>query len=172
MYIRCFRKSRYNIRSLLHTGIVLVWVAGLALGCSAVRFYGDVYCGLLESAAMHRPDFAGLSVINLIPLLISAAAVNIYPELSYILCLCRGFLLGFGLGACVLVYGTAGMMMAWLLLFSFLLFSPVLLWYWSCVMQGQRITGRDTLMCACGAFVLAWAEHWVIVPFLQEIMIF
>lgn len=173
MQRRCFHKSRYFIHSILQTGIFPVWIAGLALGFSTDRFYGDVYCGLFEMAPLCQPDFAGLAMVNLIPLLISAFAVLIFPGVVYILCLLRGILLGAGLLACVRIYAQAGPMMAVLTLFSLVLFSPVMLWYWSRVWNGDR-SGflADTLFCICAAMVLLWLDLCVIAPFLREIMIF
>lgn len=173
MYIRCFRKSRRYRRFHLHTGICLVWIAGLALGFAADRFYGDVYCGFLECAPMCQPSLFGLAVVNVFPLLISAFAAFINRNLLYGFCLLRGVGLGLGLCACARVYGQAGLMMSVLLLFSLVLFSPVLLWYWSGVLRCERTgIGRDTAVCLCIAAVLALADYWLIAPFLWEVMIF
>ena len=173
MYIRCFFMSRRRYRNLLHTGIVLVWIAGLALGFAAERFYGDVYCGQFELAPTCSPDFWGLAVVNLFPLLISAFAVWINPRLIYLLCLLRGMSLGLGLCACAKLYGQAGLMMASLLMFSLTLFSPVLLWYWSGVLSWETVARRRNTAVCCGiALVLALVDLWVIAPFLQEVMNF
>jgi len=173
MHRRCFEKSRHFYRSILHTGICPVWVAGLALGFAADRFCGDLYCGLLEQAPLWLPDFWGLALVNIFPLLISACAVLIFPALLYVLCLFRGLMLGIGLLGCIRIYGQAGPMMAGLLLFSLLLFSPVMLWYWDRALN-SRHTGllADTLFCCSAALVLLGADLWITAPFLREIMIF
>ena len=173
MYTRCFSMSRRHYRTLLHTGIVLVWIAGLALGFAAERFYGDVYCGRFELAPMGSPSFWGLAVVNLFPLLTSAFAVWINPNLIYPLCLLRGMSLGLGLCACAKLYGEAGLMMASLLLFSLTLFSPVLLWYWSQALSRKTADlRRDTAVCCGIALALALVDLWVIAPFLLEVMNF
>ena len=173
MQRRCFEKSRRFYRSILHTGICPVWVAGLALGFAADRFCGDLYCGLLEQAPLCRPDLWGLALMNVFPLLISAFAVLIFPAVLYLLCLLRGVSLGMALLGCVRIYGTAGPMMAALLLCSLLLFSPVMLWYWNRALSRDR-SGllADTLYCCAAALVLLGADLWIVAPFLGEIMIF
>jgi len=173
MYIRCFGNCHRYRSYRLHTGICLVWIAGLALGFAADRFYGDVYCGLLTCAPTCQPSFWGLAVVNVFPLLISAFAAYIYPNLLYILCMLRGLSMGLGLCACARIYGQAGLMMSGLMLFSLVLFSPLLLWYWSAAVSLERLSfQRNTVICFCVALVLALADFWIIAPFLQEVMIF
>lgn len=173
MQRRCLDKSRQFYRAILHNGIYPVWVAGLTLGFAADRFYGDVYYGLLEQAPLCQPDLWGLALVNVFPLLISALAVLIFPALLYFLCLIRGISLGAGLAACAGIYGQAGPMMALLLLFSLVLFSPVMLWYWTralCADHAERLA--DTLLCCAAALVLLGVDLWITAPFLGEIMIF
>ena len=173
MHIRYFAKSRYFYRSVLHTGVYPVWVAGLALGFAADRFCGDLYCGLLELAPLAAPDIWGLIVINVFPLLISAFAVSIYPYVLHILCLLRGMVLGMGLLGCVRLYGRAGLMMAGLLMFSLVFFSPVLLWYWNrSFLREKAALMQESVACLVLAMVFAWVDVGVIAPFLREIMIF
>lgn len=173
MYIRCFNVRRRFCRTDLHAGISLVWIAGLALGCLADRFYGDVYRGFFEGASLLQPGLLGLAAVTVFPLLISAFAVWINPFLLYIPCLLRGFTLGLALCACGTVYGQAGPMMFGLLVFSLLTYSPVLLWYWYRALTLESWNfHRDTWLCFGIGLVILSLDYWIIAPFLQEIMIF
>lgn len=173
MHRRWFMKVRRSFRNLLHPGICLVWIAGLALGFAADRFYGDVYCEVLELAPMCQPTFSGLSTVNVFPVLISALAVLINTNLIYILCLFRGMLLGLAVCACGKIYGEAGLMMVCLMLFSLLVFSPVMLWYWTGAMGAQRnkLLSSSTV-CAAIALIVAWIDDWLVAPFLWQVMNF
>lgn len=163
--------SSFDKNTFLPAWIVLNWVAGLSLGVFADRFYGEAYRAYLLLAPHRIPDFFGAVCMNMLPLLISAYAVCFIPKLLSFLCLIRGMLTGLGISGVAALYGCAGVPVASLLLFRFLLFNPLLLWYWmrreesGCFLQ-------DTLWCILIGMVLSWLDCALVAPILREIMIF
>ena len=173
MYLRCFATSRLDQYTILRTGIWLVWVAGLSLGFAADRLYGDAFGECIALAPVEVPTVSGLFTVNVLPLLISACAVLISPYLLYPLCLFRGGLLGASLSAVASIYGAGAGIMSSLLLFSSLVFSPFLLYFWVGLIQREHKSfGSSFLFYGGIGLLVAALDNWVIVPFLREILIF
>ena len=146
-------------------------IAGLSLGVCADRFHGEAFRACFLLTPYQIPDYLGMICVNILPLLISVYAVS-YFLILLLLCLIRAFLTGFGISAVAALYGNAGSIMGGFLLFSLLLYGPVLLWYW---MRGQRGGQKfrcSTVLCAGIALVLSCLDRWLIAPLLWEIINF
>ena len=150
----------------------LIWGAGLSLGVAADRFYGEAFRACLLLAPHQIPSFLGTMCVNVLPLLISAYAVSFFPMAVYSLCLFRGVLTGAGISALASLFSEAGGMMCFFLLFSLLVYSPVLMWYWFRMLRDPSSFRRDTTLCIAIGIGVAFLDRGIIAPLLQEIMIF
>ena len=170
MYRRSFSMSSFDKNTFLPAAIVLCWIAGLSLGICADRFHGEAFRACFLLTPYQIPDYFGTMCINFLPLLISAYAVSYL--LILLLCLLRAFLTGIGISAVAALYGSASGMMGGFILFSLLLYGPVLLWHW---MRGQRAGRRfrcSTALCAGIAVIISCLDRFLVAPLIWEIMNF
>ena len=173
MYKRCCFMSRFDKNIFLLTWLYLVWIAGLSLGFFADRFYGDAFDVYIQEAPASCPSFSGCLAVNVLPLLISACAVFFLRSIAYPICFFRGIFLGFGIGAIARGYNCAGFLLGGLLLFSIILFTPFLLWFFCRRLEfGSHSFRRDMLLCLVVGIVVAGLDAWVVSPFLQEVINF
>lgn len=173
MHQRCFAIRRFDKNTFLLCQLCLVWIAGLSLGYAAARFCGDALNACVTLSVAGTPTFFGALSVNFFPLLISACAVFFYRSLAFALCFFRGVLLGLGFGAVCSAYQGAGLMVTVLLMFSAVVFAPVMLWYFCRrIRSGKLSFGRDTLWCLMLSLVTAIADVWIVSPMLLEIMNF
>ena len=173
MYQRCFCVGCFDKNAILWLRLCLVWLAGLSLGFIAVRFYGDSLEAYIQKAPAVAPDFIGCLAINALPLLISACAVFFFQAIVYPLCCLRGFITGLGLGSIAISYCGAAYMMAGLLQFSMILFTPFLLWFFHRRLElGERYLRRDYGLCFGIGLIIACTDVWMVSPFLLEVINF
>ena len=170
---RLFTHQGFERSSVPGLKLLVFWFAGLFLGIFAVRFCGGTFVSSLSAAAGQRVS-AAILPLTLFPLLVSAAAVLIFPySVLYGICFFRSFSLGLTLqGVCVCFHGCAALA-ASLLLFSGLAFSPVLLWFWwRRLAKGQASCLSDTLICTVVGMAISLADLWIVSPFLADIVNF
>ena len=173
MHQRCLEMSCFDKNTFLRAWLCLVWIAGLSLGFYAARLYGDAFDACLQLAPDSVPSFWGALSVNVLPLMISACAVFFFRSMLYPLCFVRSFCVGLGLGTMVSVFSSAGWMMSGLLMFSSLLFTPVLFWYWCRRLErGADSIRQDTLICFGIGLAVTMADVWMVSPFLREVMNF
>lgn len=173
MYIRHFHVSRFDKNSFLLVLLCTIWVAGLALGFFAARFYGATLDACMTLAPARSLSFSGVLAVIVFPLLISACAVIIFRCALYPICFLRGISFGLTLGSIAAVFGSAGFLMTGLLMFSAVLYAPVLLWYsWRRLEMDRICFGSDTLVCLLIGLVIGLVDMLVISPFLAEVMTF
>ncbi len=168
--IHKYAMSRNTVLGLTLIG---VWFAGLSLGFVAARFYGDTLVSCLSLAAGSQATLA-TPLVTLFPLLVSALAVIIiHPNFLYAICFVRGIILAMMLQALTACYDSGIYLAALFLLFSCMLFSPVLLWYWWRRLSLQMDNFiADTLVCAAVGIVIGLIDYWFISPFLVDVVIF
>lgn len=169
-----FYTHRFDTNTVLGLKVCAVWFAGLSLGFFAVRFYGDTLVLFLSQAAVSEPGLLDSLSVTVLPLLLSACAVFLFHSLGvYLVCWSRSFLLGLLLGALQLCYGGASVLMAALLLFSSLLYSPVLIWYWwRRLCSGLDGIRMDSAVCLGAALILGVVDFGFISPFLANVFTF
>ncbi len=143
------------------------WIGSWLCGCMAAEF-GQL---LHQAAAQGAVGLGGLG-ISLIPLALTLAASSLgwrWPV--WLLCGLRGMLLGCGLGWLRICFGQAAGMLAVLLLFSLLLSSPVLLWYWwRCLHRAGEVRLWEFLWCLTALTVIWAMDRWMIGPFLERVV--
>lgn len=160
--------------SILTTALAADWLAGLTLGIFAARFYGSALGDAIASAAVCTVSFSALVVVTLFPLLLSACAVFLFHAPGvYALCFLRGAALGAMTGAIAASFGAGGLLLGALLLFSSVLFCPVLFWYWRRrLTMGQGSFQQDTLCAILAGVGICGVDRLLIVPFLAEVITF
>lgn len=166
-------KYEMNRNTILGLALAGVWFVGLSLGFVAVRFYGDTLVSCLSQAAA-LPVSIAAPLVTLLPLLLSALAVIVFqPGLLYGICFVRAVTLAMMLQALAVCFNGGVYLAAVFLMFSSLVFSPVLLWYW-----WRRLALRmenfvpDTLVCMAMGFVIGLMDYWFISPFLVDVINF
>lgn len=148
-----------------------VWFAGVSLGLWAARFYGGSVEALSLTAGGMVPSFWGACVVTMLPLFLSAFAVFFFHRAGvYLACAVRGGCIGLMLGCFV---SAGGFWLGALLLFSGLLVSPVLLWFWRRRLSlGAECFRRDIICTLAAAAVIAAVDRWVVAPFLAHALSF
>ncbi len=167
--------SRHLSISKGFSGLLLftVWSTGLSFGFSCARAYGSILVSF-TSQAVKLPVAFGSSFVTIFPLLISAFAVlSIHPHFLYVICFLRGFMLAVMLQSLIFCFQDGACLAAMLLLFSSLVFSPVLLWYWWRRLRFQLSDfKRDTMLCFMIGLAVCLVDRWFVSPFLVDIMKF
>lgn len=172
MHVYHFYKRRLDRNTRLGLKLMLHWFAGLFLGFTAVRFYGDTLVSFLIRAAGSAGSWSSLLGITAFPLLLSACAVFLFHDESvFILCLLRGSTIGFLTGGVAAAFGSAGILVASLLLFSALVYSPFLLWYWwRRLTLGHGEIVKDTI-CGLAVCIVVWlVDLTAVSPYLADII--
>lgn len=168
-----FHNHMMSRNTILGLALVGIWFAGLSLGFIAARCYGDTLVSYL-SQAVGLPASVVTPVITLLPLLISALAVMIlHPGFLYAICFLRGAILAMMLQALTACFDGGAYLAAAFLMFSGLVFSPVLLWYWwrrLCLHMESFVP--DTLVCAAIGFGIGLFDYWFVSPFLMDVINF
>jgi len=173
MYRRSVVSCRLNKNTFLRMMVILCWVAGLSLGIGADRFYGEALQACLLLTPHLRPLLLGSMCVNIFPFLIFACAVVFIPGAAYGLCLVRGFLTGSAIAGVVSCFSGAGLFMCLMLLFSLLLFAPVILWFsLQSIFTEQTGFAKDVFFCLLLGAGICFADHFLIAPLLLEITIF
>lgn len=173
MHRRRFEMTRFDKNTFLLCQLCLVWIAGLSLGYAAARFYGDAFESCVPLCVTTSPTFFGSLSVNVFPLLISACAVFFYQAIAFPLCFVRGLILGIGFGAVCGAYRGAGLMMTVLLMFSAVVFAPVMLWYYCRrLLWGKQSFRQDTVFCMLICLAAATVDIRIVAPMLREIMNF
>lgn len=144
------------------------WFAGLSLGFWAARLWGDTLVSLVAAAASVELSFPGALAATVLSLLLSACAVFLFHRCgAYAVSLLRGLGLGLMLGAVLAAFRSGALLLSVLLLFSRLVYSPVLLWYlWRRLCFGNGQLQRDTLVCLGLGLAVAAVDYLVVSPFL------
>lgn len=165
-------KHAMSRNTILGLALIVVWFAGLSLGFVATRLYGDTLVSCLSQAAGLQATIV-TPFVTLLPLLVSALAVIIiHPDFLYAICFVRAVTLAMMLQALATCFHSGVYLAAIFLLFSSLLFSPVLLWYWwrRLSLQTDKFIA-DTLLCSAVGLVIGLLDYWFISPFLVDVII-
>ena len=171
MHVFHFCRQRTASAVIPGAALLGVWLAGSSLGLWAARFCGDNYGSLILQAAGTGLSFPNACLAAILPLLLSAFAVFFFHRFgAYAACFLRGISIGFYLG---ILTAVGGLWLAVLLLFSGLIYSPVLLWYlWRRLESGLGGACADCLWCGLAGILLAAADTWLVAPFLATALSF
>ena len=169
---RCSGNQSFVDRSTV-PGLALLgaWFAGVSLGLWAACFYGESVGALALAAGRRDLTFWNGCVVTVLPLFLSAFAVFLFHRAGvYWACVIRGTLLGFLLGS---LTATGGLWPGFLLLFSSVAVSPVILWFlWRRLELGADGGWRDLGYAFLAAFGISMVDQWVVAPFLAHALSF
>ena len=159
-----------------HSTVLLaaVWCLGLLAGIFLVSRASESVIALMRLAGKSRVSIVGLLLGNLLPFLLSFAAISSsMPRLVYAVCFFRSALYGFCAFGVGLGYGSAGWLVQALLLFSDVLTMPALFWFWIRHIGGRRRSrNRDFLLCVIYAVAVWAADFCLVAPFLARLLSF
>ena len=124
-------KLPFTLRKNGHLFLALSWSLGLLTGILFSLSAGNPLVSLMRTAAFGRVSILGLLTAILLPFLLSALAVCLQlPWLFFPISFGKAFLAAFLGCALVSAYGTAGILVRFLLMFSECFSLPFLFWYW------------------------------------------
>lgn len=167
-----FCKRRLDRNTYLGLGLMFLWFAGLFLGFLAARFYGDTLVPFLDQAAGESGSWISFLLITAFPLLLSACAVYLICPVSVLaVCLFRAVSIGYLAGGILVCYQSAGVLVTFLMLFSALVFSPFLLWYWwRRLVQGLQRLKEDTVLGLVLSALIGAVDFFFISHYLADII--
>lgn len=147
------------------------WLCGLLVGAALFRMAEIPDTDLLREAVTRPVSMTGSLVVSGFPFLLSAIAVSFSsPRLL--------FLVAFGKGICVCfvslcvssVFGAAGWLMRYLVMFSDFWILPWLVWFWIVSLQsGRNLRIRSFAVCCGAALVGALLDTRFISPLLGRL---
>lgn len=163
---------RYDKNTIPEACLIGCWFAGSSLGLLAERFFGDACASFLRPLAGCLPEFGGVLASAVFPLLLSACAVFLFRSAGcYAGCLIRGVTQGFFLGLISRCYGSAGVFVACLLMFSGLMVNAVLLVYWLRRLRlGLQGFHGDTLLGLGLCALVGAVDRLFVAPFLVDVI--
>ena len=153
--------------------LAFVWFLGLESG----RFYAaqsnNTYLLLMRVAAMTRPSIIGLAVSVLLPFLITIGSVYFArPSIIYILAFLWAELFGYSSACLQLMFGSAGWLIRFLLLFTQCFTAPLLCWLMIRYIGGIKHSFlRDSLIAVSIALTIGTIDYFIISPFLTALIL-
>ncbi len=168
-----FARHTFSKGSSIVLFLIAAWMIGLVLGFFAGFCFGDTVVSCVTQALRQPGSFAA-PLITVFPLLVSALIVSVLPvSVLYVLCIVRGAALAIILQALAVSFEGGVCLVAVLLLFSTLLYSPVLLWYWWRRLDLHMVHFfSDTIYCTAIGLLIGVIDLCFISPFLMDVFIF
>ena len=164
--IRCF--SRLHIPALIVASIL-----GFVSSALILMDTSHIFCVDMFPSVLIKPSMFHLTIVNLLPVIMTVFFLFIFPALCYPLLFLYSFFRGYcGLFTCFL-FGDS----AWLIR-KFLLFSSGLtsLYIWLLIFwyQKGRVTGVRRICCLSilAVFLITVIDFFVISPFLSDLIIY
>ena len=152
--------------------LALFWFLGLVLGVFFSTAAGNTIATLMRTAVNSHVSISGLLTAILLPFLLSAFAVYIHePWLLIPIAFAKAFVFSYvGLGV-MTSYGSAGWLVRLLLMFGDCCSMPLLFWYWTRHISGQRKALLPvTAVVLVLAFVIGSFDFCVVSPFLASVI--
>ena len=151
--------------------LALCWSGGLICGISLFALTGDT-ASLIVQAASCGVSIRNLMMANLLPFLFSAFVVYLrQPKLILLIAFFRGCLFSYVAMGIVTAFGSAGWLVQILLMFSDLLLTVLLYFYWLQHISGvQRFSAMQSAAVAASVFLLASVDYCWIAPILVRIL--
>ena len=171
--VRFFPVSIFaNRRNFRHSVLLFSWLTGLIAGSLSACYSDHSFLSLMHLAPACRVSIVGLLTALLLPFLCSAFAVYIskqhwlLPIISFLKALALS-----RIGAGVLIaYRSAGWLICSLFLFSDILLSPILFYYWYHSIDRIRPSAGVSVFCFVSALVIGCFDFRFISPFLVNLL--
>ena len=153
--------------------LAFVWFLGLESGRLYAAQTSNTYLLLMRVAAMTRPSIIGLAVSVLLPFLITIGSVYFArPSIIYILAFLWAELFGYSSACLQLMFGSAGWLIRFLLLFTQCFTAPLLCWLMIRYIGGIKPSFlRDSLIAVSIALTIGTIDYFIISPFLTALIL-
>ena len=153
--------------------LAFVWFLGLESGRLYATQTSNTYLLLMRVAAMTRPSIIGLAVSVLLPFLITIGSVYFArPSIIYILAFLWAELFGYSSACLQLMFGSAGWLIRFLLLFTQCFTAPLLCWLMIRYIGGIKPSFlRDSLIAVSIALTIGTIDYFIISPFLTALIL-
>ena len=147
------------------------WAAGLLLGALAAISADDLLASTMRTAVSGGMSISGLLSALLLPLLFSAFAVYVSKPLLLPVVFLKAFLFAYTGAGILAAFGSAGWLIACLLMFSDALMLPLLWCFWlRSVSQPRRELLRSGAFCLAGAALIGCFDYCLVAPFLASLI--
>lgn len=150
----------------------LIWLSGLFIGSRFAERSGSDFVSLMRAAPSAGVSIVGLLPVLFLPFLFAAFAVFLLQRwLLYPICFCKAYAFGFVATSVAISYGSAGLLVCCLLLFSDICLMPLLVWL--CLRHIRRSTNylrRDLVICSVCIVAVGCTDCFVISPFLRAVI--
>ena len=144
------------------------WVTGLILGI-VLSYRTDFIASLMRGILSEPVSIVGLFAVSLLPYFLTALAVFVSkPGWVPIIAFCKAFCFGFCAAAMDRCFGSTSWLLRFLIMFSDIYTSPVLLWVWFGCGKGEASKGRF-LICGAALLLILAMDYWFISPILAMI---
>jgi len=165
VYYADFRRDSHS-HIFLPLSLLCTWITGILLG---YFYYEPSFSSMMRIAVSEPVSIVGLFSCIILPLFWSCFFVTVkQPVLILIVCFIKAVSFGFSCGMLTQLYASAAWILRFLFLFSDSCFSVVLLFLWLHRLVNPNIRGfRDFFNCALIGIVIAFADGFIISPFLQ-----
>ncbi len=165
---------RSVFRFLQHPACLLcsIWLGGLAFGVFTAAGLDDTYFHLMLPFDSHGLSiFRQLAVVYL-PFLFAAYAVSIdQTKLLLVLCFLKAFVFSFCGYLIFRMFGSAGWLVRFLLLFTDVFTIPALFWFCIRHVEGQILNAkRDLIICILLATMVVCIDYFAVSPFTAELI--
>lgn len=152
--------------------LALSWFLGLLSGAAIFFSAGIAYFSWMRGVLHGSVSIVGLLCVTVLPFLLSAFAVFISePWLLLPISFGKALLFSF-ISLCVLEsFGSAGWLVRWLLMFSDLLFVPVLYWFWHRHISGEHcFSGSVSLLLLSLCILIGSIDFCYVSPYLANLI--
>lgn len=152
--------------------LALSFLSGLCFGALTSFDASHYFIPAMRVASKDCVSIIGLLSALLLPFLFSAIAVYIKkPALLYLIAFCQAFLLAFVGAGVLLSFGSAGWLMRLLMMFSGILFLPLLYWYWlKNVTASFGLLHSGVLILLPGMLAISLIDYYYVAPLLAKII--
>lgn len=125
------------------------------------RFSGE-YSVWMRGILAKPVSIVWLSLILLVPFLISRVAGSVSGALLFPVCFCKAFAFSFVHYGLMVSFGDCGWLLRWLFLFSDCMMLPVLYFYWLRLLADRKTeVWRFSLVAA----LAGWVDYTAVAPF-------
>lgn len=163
-----------NLRRRRRIFLAFCYLAGLVAGVILAAQADSSFSSWMRTAVFQRVSIVSLLSVLFLPFLISAFAVFYgWSFLLYPICFLKSLSFGYCCAGISILFGAAGWLGCWLLLFSQLLAMPILLFYWMRHIDGlQKPLLSEAALLASILYLVGSLDHCLISPFLVKVIEF
>ncbi len=152
--------------------LVIAWGIGLLAGIYIAYNAPATTLSMMRMCYFPRVSIIGFVLILTFPLILSVIAIRLHiPFMCYFIALLKAFCFSYSTGCIIILYGSAGWLVRWLLIFSDSCTVVVLFWFWFRYVSGDREVGkRDVVICILLTILICCADYYIVSPFVEILL--